>query len=278
MRVIVTGASGFVGRPVLHRLRAMGADVIGVARHSVSAEPGIVQVADYSQTPIGDVLVHLAESSDRRQVAREAAAYEDQAAATLESLLTKHYPRVVYASSAILYGDQSSRPSRPEDRVVVGDSYTRVKRAAESAILRCPGGVVARLANLYGPGMSKDNVISTILSQVPGAGPLVVAADSPIRDFLWVDDAAAALSTMALGAAVGVFNVGSGEGAAVREVAETALRIAGESQRSVVARAPAKRTSRLVLDIEKTVAAFDWHPSVTLSDGLGRLVATRVAQ
>jgi UDP-glucose 4-epimerase len=274
MRVVVSGASGFVARRVLDRLRALQADAIGVARRAVPTDMGIVLVTDYADAPAGDVLVHLAESSDRRRVALGGAAYEAQTLATLASLLGKPYSRVVYASSAILYGDQSSRPSRPEDPVVVGDAYARVKCAAETAVLRRGGGVVARLANLYGPGMSKDTVISTILSQIPGAGPLVVADDSPIRDFLWVDDAAAALAGMALGTPVGVFNAGSGRGASVRDVAETALKIAGESQRSVVASAPARQPSRLVLDIDTTIASFNWQPSVPLSEGLSRLLSS----
>ena len=47
-----------------------------------------------------------------------------------------------------------------------------------------------RLANVYGPGMAANNVMSDILGQVPGDGPLVVRDIAPVRDYLWIEDAA----------------------------------------------------------------------------------------
>lgn len=273
-RVIVTGASGFLGAAVLSELRRQGVAAVGVSRRE---QPGTVQVADYLQAPDGDVLIHLAEDSDRGRVASLGAEYGARMVATMSGLARKAYGRIVYASSATLYGDAGGAARTPRDAVVANDVYARVKLECERAALASGRAAVARLANLFGPGMSENNVISTVLSQVPGTGPLRVFDDKPIRDFLWIEDAACAMTQMALGHAVGVFNVGSGQGTSVRQIATTALQLAAQGERPIVATGAVGRHSELVLDISATREAFAFEPRTSLQAGLQRLIEARRA-
>lgn len=267
MKLVVTGASGFVGQAVLRRLRADGADVVGVARRTA---PGVISVPDYAESPPGDVLIHLAEASDRAVAAAGGPQYEARAHSTLATLLRQGYSRVVYASSAALYGDRITRPRRPDEPLLATDAYARIKIAAEEAVLAA-GGVVARLSNLYGPGMSSANVLSRVLAQIPGRGALRVRDDTPVRDFLWIDDAASALGAMAGSRSAGAYNVGTSVGTSVRGLAEAALALAGESDRPVLADALASQPSHLVVDIAATRDTFGWQPATTLADGLAHL-------
>ena len=56
-----------------------------------------------------------------------------------------------------------------------------------------------------GRGMAELNVLSTILGQIPGQGPLEVRDDRPSRDFLWVEDAAEALELMSQNPRLGTY-------------------------------------------------------------------------
>jgi nucleoside-diphosphate-sugar epimerase len=273
MKVVVTGASGFLAGRVIRSLLSQGIECVGVARRAV---PEALRVVRYSDAPGGDVLVHLAEESDRARAAEGGIAYEKAAAETLTALLAKGYSRVVYASSSALYGDQSPRAHQGSDAVFVTDTYTRIKRDAELAVLQGPG-VVARLANLYGPGMASSNVVSTILRQIPGEGALKVLDDAPVRDFLWAEDAASAIAAMVMGRPNGLFNVGSGQGTSIRDLAATALSVAGQESRMIVATSPTGRQSHLVLDIESTTTTFSWCPRVPLDEGLRVLMARKSA-
>jgi len=273
MKVVVTGASGFLAGRVIRSLMNRGIQCVGVAR---SALPNTLRVARYADSPTGDVLVHLAEESDRARAAERGSAYEKAATETLAALLAKEYSRIVYASSAALYGDQSPRPHRGDDAVFVTDTYTRIKRYAELAVLEGPG-VVARVANLYGPGMANSNVVSTILRQIPGEGPVEVLDDAPVRDFLWADDAASAIAAMVTGQPYGLFNVGSGQGTSIRELAKTALSVAGEANRTIVGTKPSGRPSHLVLDVKSTTTSFSWRPRMALDEGLRVLLAGKSA-
>jgi UDP-glucose 4-epimerase len=275
MKVVVTGASGFLGRSVVRRLSLTGGTIVPVSRRAL---PGILQVADYADAPAGDVLIHLAEAAHRGAAERAGLTYEQETFAGLSALLKKPYGRIIYASSAVLYGDQVETPRHPHDEVSVSDTYTRVKRRAELAVLDSAGGIVARLSNLYGPGMSEQNVMSAILTQIPGPGPVRVRDIGPVRDFLWADDAADALVRMADATRTGLFNVGSGIGRSVGDVASLALKVGGQPDRLVVSTQPGARRSHLVLDISETVSVWQWSPVTGMEDGINRLLnATRPA-
>jgi nucleoside-diphosphate-sugar epimerase len=277
MQVAITGASGFLGRELSSRLRASGHEVSALSRR---AGPGLDFVQDYARDVHAEVIVHLAETSDRRAANAAGDNYERQALATLRALLGSGARRFVYASSAALYGDESARARRTDDPVLATDTYSRLKLASEGLVLSAPGveGVVARITNLYGAGMSDANVVSRILAQIPGHGPVQVLDDGPVRDFLWVGDAARALQAMVEGRAGGVFNVGSGGGTSVRDLALLALRAAGQPDRGVEALQPSSRPSTLVLDPTLTRRTFDWQPETSLSLGLDRLVGLNMVQ
>jgi UDP-glucose 4-epimerase len=267
-KIIVTGASGFLGRALMDCLRERGLPALGVSRRYFL---NTHQVLRYEDTPPGNVLVHLAEASDRTYVQAHAPHYEQQALALLKALQIKGFSRIIYASSAVVYGDQSQSPRKVSDAVYETDAYTRLKLASERLVLK-KNGVAVRLANLYGPGMAETNVVSTILRQLPQGGPIRVFDDSPTRDFLWVEDAARALADMAVGKICGLFNVGSGKAISINELAARVLAVAGQTGRKVESTTHTKRLSSLLVDIERTQAVFGWRPAVTLTQGIATLL------
>jgi UDP-glucose 4-epimerase len=270
--VVVTGAAGFLGCAVVRQLAGVQVRVLPVSRRPL---PGGVQVPTYRDTPRGDVLIHLAENASQSQVESAGSSYEEEASAVLAAVLAKGYERIVYASSAALYGDFDKTPRKPSDPVHVVNTYTRVKHHAEVAVLKDGLGSVARLSNLYGPGMSADNVMSEIIRQIPGRGALELRNTASVRDFLWVDDAATGLAMAAMSKCGGLYNFGTGVGTSIEDLAHEALLIAGQSDRPVVATWPAPRFSSLVVDISDTTSTFGWLPMITLRQGLGTLLASR---
>ena len=149
--------------------------------------------------------------------------------------------------------------------------YGATKLACE-ALVTAAWGTSVRLANVYGPGMGQANVVSTILAQIPGTGPLRVRDGAPVRDFLWIDDAVAGLIAMVDRTTTGIYNLGSGQGVAIRELADMALEAAGECQRPLEETRPSDRASYLALDIAATESVTRWRPQVTAKEGMTRLV------
>lgn len=190
----------------------------------------------------------------------------------MRALIGKRYARVVYASSAVLYGDRSAVPHKTDDPVQVTDVYNRIKFGSEQTVLAA-GGIVARLANLYGPGMSPANVLTAIIRQLDNSGPVRVLDAYPVRDFLWVEDAAAALAVMALAPeGSGTFNVGTGIGTSIHALAQLALDAAGQPERQIESVATKDGGSRLIVDIDSTTRRFGWQAATSLPSGIKTLV------
>lgn len=271
MKVIVTGASGFVGHRVVKELLRRGVKTCAVARHPVEF-PDSVVVDNYFDTPSGDVLIHLAENPNRAQVNEIGSAYLCEAGALANSLVSKGYQRIVFASSAVVYGDKDKRRHKPMDPVLATDVYSQSKLECEMLFDK-NNGVIARISNLYGVGMSTENVFSKIIQQVRCAGEVKVWNDKPIRDFLWVDDAVDALVEMALGRAKGIYNVASGRAVSIGELIDAALLSSGvDKQYTRTLTKSADAYSAIFLDISDTFDSFGWAPKMKLEDGIKRLL------
>jgi len=258
--IIVTGASGFLGRAVMAELKDSGLPAMGVCR---KASAGMHWVVDYRDTPPADVLIHLAEEPDRAIANRSEAALCEQSD-TIRRLIARA-GKIIYASSGAVYGDTGRAPFTTDDAVHEYDLYSRAKIANERVALDA-GGTVLRLANLYGAGMAPNNVISDIARQIPGEGALRVRDDKPVRDFLAVTDAARAFALAAKASVNGILNVGTGRGQSIGEVARLALEVAGQARREVAATSPGQRPSVNVLDVSETLRRLSWFSTCSLRD------------
>jgi UDP-glucose 4-epimerase len=273
---VVIGASGFIGRAAVAALARRDAPVLAVARHELDMKKPIqtARVTSYSKLipPMADsVLLHLAEVRDISRANDTHDTYVAERRAVLAELLAKNWGHVVYASSAAVYGDCDFAPRQTGDAIKPRGTYANAKAACEQDVL-ARGGAVARLSNVYGPGMASNNVISDILRQIPGEGTLAVRDRNPVRDYLWIDDAGEGLAALAISRKPGVFNLGSGIGISVGDLAHVMLEYAGQSGREVCASAASECASHLVLDISQTIKQLGWTPKVTLAQGLAHLI------
>lgn len=277
MKVTVTGASGFLGRRIVAELASCGMEVVAVARRDVPVGDGIESrlVENYDDVPEADVLVHLAEES-RLHVAEQSP--DHHRTLNVERVRgfvrSRRFPRILYGSSGAVYGDNSPYPHRADEVPAGTSAYACSKLACEREVL-AEGGVVLRFANIVGPGMSDTAVLARVLAQIPGSGDLAVRDDSAVRDFLWNGDMATCVTGFVAGHASGVFNVGSGEGTSVRQLAELALTVAGESHRKVVSGPRAGRPSQLILDVAATRAAINWQPRARLDAAIRQILESR---
>jgi UDP-glucose 4-epimerase len=262
--IVVTGASGFVGQALMRQLLKNGFSVTGLSRRRVS---GLVTVANYADmhAPDDAILVHLAQGANTSDL------FGDEDIELCRTLSGRPWRHIVYASSAIVYGDAKNYLRSPEEPISAFNDYSRVKLRCEEIISKV-GGTCLRLGNLYGPGMNADTVISAILRQIPGEGPLRLQNVLPVRDFLWVEDVARCLISACRIMPGSILNVGSGSGMAVGDVARLALTIAGEGLRPVVGVVSSGQASCLKLDISKTQSVLNWSPEIDISSGLFSLL------
>ena len=212
-------------------------------------------------------------------------------ARVLEALQASGVRRAVFVSTASLYPD-SSGPLREDALDWNADPpppYFGVGWAKRSAEKLCrfwhdAAGIdflIARLANVYGPHARFDPasshfVAALVRKAVAKEDPFVVwGRPDVVRDIIYADDFGRAVVAMleATNVRFDVFNIGSGRGTTVGEVATAALASAGHSPSRIVYDSAAPTTiSRRVLECSKARDILNWKPQIALEDGIRRTV------
>jgi len=276
--IVIAGASGFIGSNILKQKDLFPYNLfIPVTRRDIH---DFIKVENYADSPNGNVLLYLADDNSNDLSIEKSRITLDKNLETLSKLITRDYSKIIYVSSSALYGDQNPNLNTITSPIVFETPYTYLKYYSELKVLQNPNGVVVRVSNVYGPGMSKNNVISTILSQIPGVGDLQIKSMKPVRDFIWVVDVVRALITLANmdinSFTTRVFNISTGIGTSIGELANTALQIAGESSRNIKESLHPQNNSYAVMDYSETKKILDWTPHVNVESGLEMLLALKV--
>ena len=293
---LVLGGGGFIGTHLCRALAVRGARVTGFGRRQSypDALHGIPFVAAdladgeaLARAVAGrDYVFHLLggttpDSSNRDPVAD----LTDNALATLRLLdacRDAGKPKVVFVSSGgTVYGVPQRIPIREDAATDPICAYGVSKLAVEKYLhvydhLHSLPYIVLRLANPFGPWQRPgrgQGVVATLLRRALGGEPLEIWGDGEVvRDFLYVEDAVDALLAAApYQGAYRVFNVGSGAGRSIGEVAADIGRLRGQAQ-VLVERKPARVADVPVnvLDIGLIGRELGWRPHVAWADGLRR--------
>ena len=155
--------------------------------------------------------------------------------------------------------------------------YARAKHALREALAQRgfdPGW--ARLFYPYGPGENARRLASSILRSTMKKEDIILKTPDSTKDYIFVDDVADALVLALEKNLRGIFNVGTGVGVKVREIAAAIAQILGEPARIVVPEIVADPYAHIVADPAK-LHALGWLPRTSLVEGLTRLARSFTA-
>lgn len=213
-QVTVLGASGFIGRHLVARLRADGVPCNAPPRSD----------ADLLSRPLGHVIYAIGLTSDFRS--RPLETVEAHVCLLRTLLADADFDSLTYLSSTRVYaGSCDTRETatlavNPNDP---SDLYNLSKLMGESLCLHGgrAGAKVARLSNIVGLRDTPDSFIDQLLEEgARGNGVTLRTSLSSCKDYLYVDDAVSQILAIALSpAASGIYNVAHGMGIANRDVA-----------------------------------------------------------
>lgn len=283
MKVLVTGAAGFLGSRVVACLRAGHHEVVALRRsgppdtelidcefadrarlaeilHSHHPE-AVIHLAWYATPPsywsapenlacVADsmALLELARAAGcRRFVGAGTCAEYDWSYERLVENVTPCLPRTLYGAAKLAV-------------CTVGERFAPLSFAW------------ARYGFLFG---SRDGrLISSAIEALSAGRDFPCSSGEQVRDFIHVDDAAAATVALVLSDVTGPINIGSGEPTSVRAVVESIAQLAGGTGRplfgAVAARPDEPRA--LVLDLARLTTEVGWRPAHTLRERIASMV------
>jgi CDP-glucose 4,6-dehydratase len=308
MRALVTGGRGFAASWLAGALLESGAEVTSLDREGgspsglelqgIAAEVNDVvgdlldgdRVLSLLRGEGTDVVFHLAAQAIVGDAnASPVPTFETNNEGTwtlLEACRDAGVERVVVASSDKAYGTHDELPYTEDSPLQPVFPYD-VSKAAADLIARSywhSHGLpvaVTRFANIYGGGDRNFSrlVPETVSAVLDGRRPVIRSDGSPERDFLYVEDAAAAYiaiaEVLAEGRAAGeAFNAGWGRPHPVREVVELICELGPNEVEPDYqgTGTPEREIDRQYLDSTKIRTQIGWEPRVDLREGLERTI------
>jgi UDP-glucose 4-epimerase len=310
-RVLVTGGLGFIGSHIVEALLRDGASVRILDNLRSGHEENIAAVRNDVEVLLGDIL----DRDALRHAMRDVDAVSHQAAQLeitraiddpVEDLTTNTIgtlnvfavaaelgvQRIVQASSAGVYGQAVQVPEREDEHPTEPNWAYGVSKLANEKYAAIMGSVHGleitslRYGIVYGPREWYGRVLTLFLKRALDGEPLVVFGDGEqVRDFVFVEDVVAMHSACLRDdrAIHEVFNVSSGIGTSVNQLADLVLEVTGrgvevihedlaegaQSAHFERRRLP-QELRTLVQSPAKAESLLGWRPTTDLAAGLAR--------
>lgn len=301
MRVLVTGGAGFIGTALANRLVAEGHHVRVLddlsAGDPTSLHPEVIftrgDVRDrpklWTLLQKVDCVFHLAARVSVQESVLYPREYNDVnvggTVALTEAIRDAGVERIVFASSATVYGPQPKQPvpesAWPHPQV----PYAVSKLAAEHYIFALGElynieTVALRIFNAYGPGQRVPPVHAPVVpgflkNVLTGASVVVHGNGRQTRDFVYIEDVTNALIAAAQADKVDgqIINVGSGLETSVDTLIATMGEVTGREPDVIYNEQLGGGLHRLVADLQNARRLLGYQPKVSLQEGLQRLIA-----
>ena len=294
-RITVTGAGGFLGPVVVDALARQGARVqaiIGPPGEPARIPHGAAYVAqaDICDTAalaklVADVdaVVHLAGpasvAASFQDPARTVRVHAEGTAAVLQACHAGGVRKLVYVSSAEVYGQPLRSPVSEQHPLGARSPYAAAKIGGEKLIeawghafgLRA---VILRPFSIYGPGASPESLIPRIIGMARRGLPVVLRNLKPVRDYCFVTDVAeaVALACSVQRSELDIFNIGTMLGTSVQRVAALILEGLGVScpirEDGDRDRPGKSEIYELIADNRRAREVLGWQSAVPLETGL----------
>ncbi len=293
-KILVTGSSGTIGTRLCEKLIESGFEVIGLDmvpnkwNKEVNSKMLLLDLRKkefYKSLPEFDLVVHLAANARVYNLVVEPSLAFDNILTTynvLEFCRVKKIPRLIFASSREVYGNDSGKVKYSEKDVIIDDCespYTASKISGEVLVRsyhKCYGldFIITRFSNVYGMYDESDRVIPLFIRNCLANKDLVVFGKEKELDFTYIDDTVSGLLLLIENfdkAKKECYNIASGEGHTILEVAELIKKLTESKSKIVVSENRKGEVIKFVADISKA-KKLGYCPKTGFEEGVKRAI------
>jgi UDP-glucose 4-epimerase len=304
-KAVVTGGAGFIGSHLAEEVSKQGYKVIILDDLSAGKMENIAGLlkdskAEFVRGSVVDLprlqkvfrdanyIFHLAAiASVPKSMKDPLASHEVNLTGTLNVLQAARdngVKKLVYASSAAVYGDTRVQPTGEDVPALPQSPYAVAKLAGEHycrVFTEAYGlpAVCLRYFNIFGPRQDPASeyaaVIPAFIQKATRGEPLAIDGDGEqTRDFVYVKDAVRANILAAESGLSGVFNIGGGQSISINHLADLILRLAGSNQKPVHREPRAGDIKHSLADITRA-RKLGFHPAYTLEAGIKEMMLSQ---
>lgn len=291
MNILVTGATGFVGRHLVQRLAELGHEVHGTYEKDGPKDYRPLELTDESSIKRAvdgswQWVIHLAAVSGTKDAMADPEKAWNVNVAGTRRLITalgklRTHPSVLVVSSSDVYGEGLGRRSLETDPLAPRSLYAATKAAAELAAT-CAARetrtnlIIARPWPHTGPGQQDDRLLTRWIDELSGKNPRPTGDPATVRDFMHVDDVVnaycALVGTSPRG---GIYNVASGKGVTFGELFEMVCEVMGVKSTLVPHPGQSEAAMYSVGDSTKLQADTGWKPAKSAYVAVEDLIKNR---
>lgn len=299
MRVLVTGATGFIGRRLVPQLRAAGADVIGLAFDEGAEDQSVVPFpnldADVIQVDLRkphaagrtvafvrpDRVIHLAAAGVANPAIEPEVALSHNVNGTLNLLNACFRNRDLPTPPRQFMTIRTPGESKPSN------AYVASKAAAWSfcqMFARRYGWPIvgAMVFQAYGPGQPSHTFVQAALRSALAGQDFAMTSGQQCRDWIFLNDVVDGLvSTLGRELPPGESaELGTGRATSLLAVAELAYRLAGRGGQPLAGALPNRAGEHVdvVADVARSSELIGWRAQISLSEGLGLLLESMIRE
>lgn len=296
MRIVVTGASGFIGKKLCVELLERGHEVASLCRNSCTIAP--TQSGTYSHIPyvMGEVipreveafepeaLVHLAwdgipDFSERKCLQN----YNSQVSFFSQTSKLLSLKKVIGTGTCREYASKQG-VCFESDRIQPDSYFSWVKQSLSDYFhLSCQQRKITcvwfRIFFVYGPGQRSESLIPTLIRSYKSNCLPDIKSPNVANDYIYIDDVIKAIIiAIEKQDHCGIFNLGSGNLTTVTEVASLVEHLLNESMdykdKSFQLIANGLVRNGMFADISLAANQLEWTPQIDLIEGISQTIQT----
>lgn len=292
MKILVTGSSGTIGTRLCQKLLENNYEIIGVDWRRNKWDKEIEKRTIYldlrnknlifKKIPRNlDLIIHLAANARVYNLVLDPNLAFDNIKTTfniLEFTRLNKIKNIIFASSREIYGNSNKIFNKEEDINIklIESPYSASKLSGEVLIRsyqKCYGinFVVIRFSNVYGRYDDSDRIIPLFIKLAQKNKSLIVYDKSKLLDFTYIDDAVEGilLSIKKFNKAKNnVFNIASGKGTKILDVAKLIIRNLNSKSKIIVKENRIGEVVKYIANIEKAKIILNYNPKIDIENGI----------